>query len=162
MQDLQRLDGRDLAWVEDHEGPLSHPPQDQVQLLRNRPMSSAVHANETGPPCSGSGMSLYSSGRRVSGARGPRCRIRQVSARQDCQHHPSKRMPQRQANRPIGWARNTSEPLGLAGVNKVCDLGVGLLGIGDQSFLMSFSAACWASASEAKSSGVTTLRTVSP
>jgi hypothetical protein len=63
--------------------------------------------------------------------------------------------------RAEGWARNTSEPLGLAGVNKVCDLGVGLLGIGDQSFLMSFSAACWASASEAKSSGVTTLRTVS-
>jgi hypothetical protein len=41
-------------------------------------------------------------------------------------------------------------------------LGVGLLGIGDQSFLMSFSAASWASTSEAKSSGVTTLRTVSP
>ena len=34
--------------------------------------------------------------------------------------------------------------------------------IGDQSLLMSFSAANWASNSEAKSSGVTTLRTLSP
>jgi hypothetical protein len=37
-----------------------------------------------------------------------------------------------------------------------------VFGTGDQSFLMSFSAASWASASEAKSLGVTTLRTVSP
>src|SRR5450631_4641492 len=42
------------------------------------------------------------------------------------------------------------------------DLGVGLPGIGDQSFLMRFSAASWASVSEAKSSGVTKLRTLSP
>jgi hypothetical protein len=35
-------------------------------------------------------------------------------------------------------------------------------GIGDQNFLMSASAASWASVSEAKSSGVTTLRTLSP
>jgi hypothetical protein len=25
------IDGRDLAWVEDHEGPLPHPAQDQAQ-----------------------------------------------------------------------------------------------------------------------------------
>jgi len=25
------LDGRDLVWVEDHEGPLPHPAQDQTQ-----------------------------------------------------------------------------------------------------------------------------------
>jgi hypothetical protein len=36
------------------------------------------------------------------------------------------------------------------------------IGISDQSLLMSFSAANWASNSEAKSSGVTTLRTLSP
>ena len=25
------IDARDLAWIEDHEGPLPHPPQDQTQ-----------------------------------------------------------------------------------------------------------------------------------
>jgi len=84
-----------------------------------------------------------------------------ISARDRAATPSSRRAPQRQANRPIDWAGNRSEPLSV-GVNKVCDLGVDLLGIGDQSFLMSFSAASWASVSEAKSSGVTTLRTVLP
>jgi hypothetical protein len=32
MQGVQRLDRwRDYVWIEDHEGPLPHPAQDQVQ-----------------------------------------------------------------------------------------------------------------------------------
>jgi hypothetical protein len=64
-------------------------------------------------------------------------------------------------NRPMDWAGNTLGPLPLTRVFD-SDLGVGLPGMGDQSFLMSSSAANWASASDAKSSGVTTLSTVSP
>src|ERR1700680_2465623 len=64
-------------------------------------------------------------------------------------------------NRPMDWAENTLGPLPLAGVFD-SDLGVGLPGMGDQSFLMRFCAARSASVSEAKSSGVTTLRTLSP
>jgi hypothetical protein len=61
----------------------------------------------------------------------------------------------------MDWAGNTLGPLPLAGVFD-SDLGVGLPGMGDQSFLMRFCAASSASASDAKSSGVTTLRTLSP
>jgi hypothetical protein len=89
----------------------------------------------------------------------------QVSTGQDGQqagcHGLSKRMPQRRANRPIDWARNMFGTPPLAGVFD-SDLGAGLPGIGDQSLLMCFSAANWASVSDAKSSGVTTLRTLSP
>jgi hypothetical protein len=48
--------------------------------------------------------------------------LRQVSTGQAGQetgyHTPSERMPQRHANRPMGWAGNRSEPLPLAGVDK--------------------------------------------
>jgi hypothetical protein len=63
---------------------------------------------------------LFVDGRRLSLSRLPD--FRQVAAAQDCQeagrHAASKRRPERQANRPIGWARNQSAPLPIADVDK--------------------------------------------
>jgi hypothetical protein len=47
VQRRRFIDGRGLAWVGDHEGPLPQRSQDQVQWLRNRPMASAGQDNLT-------------------------------------------------------------------------------------------------------------------